>query len=81
MTKDRGIGVVKFWNQAKGWGAITSDLLPAGRNAWVLWSKVAMDGYTTLEAGQIVEFAFHAQKYESFDFVADFVRPIGTPAQ
>jgi len=76
VIEERAVGVVKFWIRAKGWGAISSDLLPPGRDACVLWSRVDMPGYRELEAGQLVEFTFHAQKYESFDFVADFVRPL-----
>lgn len=38
-----------------------------------------MDGYTRLETGQIVDFTFRAQQYESFDFVADFIGPLPAP--
>jgi cold shock CspA family protein len=34
-----------------------------------------MDGYKELIAGQAVEFTFHPARQDSFDFVADWVRP------
>jgi hypothetical protein len=33
VAKEPGIGVVKFWSD-KGSGAVSSDLLPPGRDAW-----------------------------------------------
>jgi cold shock protein len=62
-------GVVKFWKAEKGWGAISSDELPPGRDAWAHYSQITdMAGYRTLETGQAVEFSFIAAKQDSFDF-------------
>jgi cold shock protein len=70
------IGVVKFWRREKGWGAISSDALPPGRDAWAHFSMIETDGLRDLEPGRQVEFSFHAQRQDSFDFVADWVRPL-----
>jgi cold shock protein len=62
-------GVVKFWNAEKGWGAISSDELPPGRDAWAHFSQIMdMPGYRALEAGQAVEFSFEAAQQDSFEF-------------
>ncbi len=68
-------GVVKFWKAEKGWGAISSDELPPGRDAWAHYSHIMdMPGYRALEAGQAVEFTFMAAKQDSFDFSVIEVR-------
>jgi CspA family cold shock protein len=70
-------GVVKFWKAEKGWGAISSDELPPGRDAWAHYSQITdMPGYRALEAGQVVEFTFEAAKQDSFDFRVIEVRLI-----
>jgi CspA family cold shock protein len=69
-------GTVKFWKAEKGWGAISSDELPAGRDAWVHFSAIDSPGYKTLEPGQEVEFTFAAARQDSFDFRAVTVRPV-----
>ena len=62
-------GVVRFWNAEKGWGAISSDELPPGRDAWAHYSHIMdMPGYRALEAGQAVEFSFEAAQQDGFDF-------------
>jgi cold shock CspA family protein len=53
----------ELWNAAKGWGAITCADLPPGRDVWVLWSAVLMEGYKTLAPGQRVELNYRAQMY------------------
>ena len=70
------VGTVKFWHDEKGWGAISSPELPDGRDAWAHFSMIEMAGYRTLVAGQAVEFRYHAGNQESFEFVADWVRPV-----
>jgi len=62
-------GVVKFWKAEKGWGAISSDELPPGRDAWAHYSHIMdMPGYRALEAGQAVDFSFEAAQQDSFEF-------------
>ncbi|MCA0294970.1 MAG: cold shock domain-containing protein [Actinobacteria bacterium] len=69
-------GVVKFWRSEKGWGAISSDDLPAGRDAWAHFSMIEADGFRDLHEGQAVEFTYDARRQDSFDFVANWVRAL-----
>jgi len=69
-------GTVKFWKTDKGWGAISSEELPAGRDAFVHFSVVEAEGYRELRKGQPVLFRFHAAEQDTFGFVADWVRAI-----
>lgn len=67
----RSVGGVKFWKAEKGWGAISSDDLPPGRDAFAHFSAVVGEGYRSLEAGQRVEFTWHRAQQDSVEFVAD----------
>jgi CspA family cold shock protein len=69
-------GRVKFWKADKGWGAISSDELPPGRDAWAHFSAVEMPGYRSLEQGQLVEFEYEAAQQDSFEYRATRVRAI-----
>ncbi|MDQ1540375.1 MAG: cold shock protein [Actinomycetota bacterium] len=67
---------MKFWKAERGWGAISSDELPPGRDAWAHYSHIMdMPGYRTLEVGQAVEFTYEAAHQDGFDFRAIEVRP------
>ncbi|ACY96394.1 MULTISPECIES: cold-shock protein [Thermomonospora] len=46
-------GTVKWFNAEKGYGFIAVD---GGRDVFVHYSAILMDGYRTLEQGQRVEF-------------------------
>ena len=46
-------GVVKWFNDAKGYGFIATD---EGKDIFVHYSAIAMDGRKTLHEGQQVEF-------------------------
>lgn len=61
-------GVVKFFKADKGWGAITSDELPGGTDAWVHFTVIEApaNAYRTLAAGDIVEFDFEVVQQDSF---------------
>lgn len=65
-------GVVKFYRAEKGWGAIASDDLPPGRDAWVSFSAIEGTGsrYRFLAEGDRVEFDFEPAEQDSFRFVA-----------
>jgi CspA family cold shock protein len=71
-------GTVKFWKAEKGWGAISSDELPPGRDAWTHFSVVESSGYVELEQGQVVEFTYEQAHQDSFDFRATWVRMLET---
>lgn len=46
-------GKVKWFNPEKGYGFIARD---DGRDVFVHYSAIQMDGFRTLEEGQLVEF-------------------------
>ncbi|HUT58937.1 MAG TPA: cold shock domain-containing protein [Phycisphaerae bacterium] len=46
-------GTVKWFNNAKGWGFITTS---DGTDAFVHYGDITGDGFKTLEAGDTVEF-------------------------
>ncbi|MFC1428521.1 cold-shock protein [Streptacidiphilus sp. N1-12] len=47
------VGTVKWFNAEKGYGFITAD---TGRDVFVHYSAVDMDGYRSIEEGQRVQF-------------------------
>ena len=47
-------GVVKWFNNAKGYGFVTPD--EGDEDVFVHFSAIEMDGYKTLKEGQAVEF-------------------------
>ena len=46
-------GTVKWFNNQKGYGFISDE---SGKDVFVHFSDLVMDGYKTLEEGQAVEF-------------------------
>ena len=46
-------GKVKWFNAAKGYGFITGD---DGKEVFVHFSAISMEGYKTLQEGEAVEF-------------------------
>ena len=48
-------GVVKFFNEKKGFGFIT-EIGEDGADYFVHYSSIQMDGYKTLDEGQNVQF-------------------------
>lgn len=53
MSEATTRGVVKWFNNAKGYGFIQRD---AGADVFVHHTDIVMDGYRTLEEGEPVEF-------------------------
>lgn len=49
-----GKGTVKWFNNKKGFGFITSD--EGGEDLFVHHSNIVMEGYRTLKSGQPVEY-------------------------
>src|SRR4051812_46798246 len=67
-------GVVKFFKSEKGWGAITCDELPDGKDVWIHFSDIEAVGYRALEAGDVVDFDYEPARQDSFDFRATRAR-------
>ncbi len=51
---ERQIGVVKWFNTAKGWGFITRE---SGDDVFVHYREIRGEGFKNLEEGQKVEFS------------------------
>ena len=51
---ERIIGTVKWFNAAKGYGFIARD---GGKDVFVHFSAIQMDGYKALNEGESVEFS------------------------
>ena len=51
---DRIQGTVKWFNSSKGYGFIAHD---GGKDVFVHFSAISMDGYRTLNEGDKVEFS------------------------
>jgi len=51
---DRIEGTVKWFNSSKGYGFIAHD---GGKDVFVHFSAISMDGYRTLNEGDKVEFS------------------------
>lgn len=63
-------GIVKWFNNTKGYGFILSD--NGGGDIFAHYSAIDMDGYKTLKAGQYVQFeaeqgpkGLHAKKIQA----------------
>jgi cold shock protein len=63
-------GTVKFYNENKGWGGISSAELPDGFDAWVHFSAIEAEGYRFLISGQDVEFEYEPCVQDSWRFRA-----------
>lgn len=69
-------GIVKFYKDEKGWGAISSAALPDGQDAFAHFSVIEMDGYRSLDAGESVEFDYEPAVQDSFRWIATSVRRV-----
>jgi len=76
VTDRMATGVVKFFKEDKGWGAISSDALPADEDAFVHFSAIEADGYRSLNAGDVVEFTYEPAEQDSFRWIATSVCPV-----
>lgn len=63
-------GTVRFFKVDKGWGAISSDDLPTGLDAFVHFSAIQSEGYRSFDAGDEVDFDFEPAIQDSFRFIA-----------
>ncbi len=64
--------VVRLWNEDEGWGVLDSLDTPGG--CWTHWSRIEMDGFKALTAGQHVR--LHAESPGQDDFPYRAVRVV-----
>ncbi len=72
-------GTVKYWRDAKGYGAITT----AATAPWDIWCSFAViegPGYRALTPGEHVTVRYYRANQESFRYVAEWVRRPHKPA-
>lgn len=67
-------GVVKFYKAEKGWGAVSSEALPPGADAWVHYSVIEGPGFRELVAGDVVELELEEAQQDSFRYRATWVK-------
>lgn len=67
-------GIVKFYREQHGVGAISSEALPPGLDAWVHFSVIEGSGHRILVVGEVVDFEFEHVQQDSFDYRATVVR-------
>lgn len=67
-------GIVKFYLAERGWGAISSDELPSGQDAFVHYSAIEGSGYRSLDEGDVVDFDYEPAIQDSFRWVATRAR-------
>ncbi len=61
-------GIVRAWRDEEGWGVIDSPDTPGG--CWAHFSSVAMPGYRSLHAGQMVTLDFEDAEQDGYAFRA-----------
>jgi cold shock CspA family protein len=72
-TEDESIGRVKWWLEAKGYGAIATEKT-APWDIWCHFSHIQGSGFRALAPGELVRVQYMRFDQESFMFVARSVR-------
>jgi cold shock protein len=77
-TENATIGKVKWWSDAKGYGAIETDQT----GLWDIWchfGAIVGSGFRTLEPGETVYVEYVRFDQESFKYIARSVRRLNPP--
>ena len=74
-TRAETTGVVKYWRDNKGYGAIASEAT-APWDIWCHFSQIDAPGFRSLVAGDRVAVSYRRADQESFRYVAERVRRI-----
>lgn len=69
------LGTVRDWTDDEGWGVIDSSATPGG--CWTHFSHLAVPGYRTLRAGQVVEMEWETPGQDGYPYRAVRVWPQG----
>jgi CspA family cold shock protein len=72
-TEDETIGTVKWWLEAKGYGAVATEKT-APWDIWCHFSQIQASGFRTLAPGESVHVQYVRLDQESFKYVARSVR-------
>jgi CspA family cold shock protein len=64
-------GIVRLWNAGEGWGVIDSPATPGG--CFASFATLRMEGFRTLDAGQVVDLEFDKFTADGYDFYATAV--------
>lgn len=65
--------VVREWHRDDGWGVVDCPETPGG--CWAHFSRIEMDGYKSLTAGQRVELEWEVFRQDGFEYRAVRVVP------
>jgi cold shock CspA family protein len=76
-TEADTLGVVKYWRDDKGYGAIASEAT-APWDIWCSFSAIEMKGFKALIPGERVAVHYYRADQESFRYIAQRVRCLGT---
>lgn len=68
-------GVVRTWDDERGWGVVDSDETPGG--CWAGFGAVAVEGFRTLQPGEAVELEWERAPQDGFAFRATRTWPVG----
>ena len=77
-TRAETVGIVKYWREDKGHGAIAS----AATAPWDIWchfAQIDAPGFRSLTAGERVAVRYRRADQESFRYVAEHVRRLNPP--
>lgn len=66
---------MRFWSDDEGWGVIDSPDTPGG--CWTSFSHVAVEGFKSLTAGELVELEWEAPGQDGYSFRAVRAWPVG----
>ncbi|CAN5793635.1 hypothetical protein BH18ACI5_BH18ACI5_12200 [soil metagenome] len=72
-TEDETVGTVKWWLDAKGYGAIATEKT-APWDIWCHFSHIQGTGFRTLAPGESVHVAYVRFDQESFKYIARSVQ-------
>lgn len=71
-TEDSGEGTVKWWDRARGYGAVSVGKI-APWDVWCGFSCIDADGYRELTPGESVQIDYYRADQDSFKYVASKV--------
>ena len=67
---------MRVWHEDEGWGVLDSAETPGG--CWAHYSHIAMDGYKSATAGDVVALEYEAAEQDGFSYRAVRLWPAGT---